>query len=544
MSGSIKLGGLQHQELFEIVVYDESYVQSKVLEPPTLKMMHEKWTVFTSYQMQQYLVSVTSSEAPISFESRDLFGLLDELKHSKSSVVQGHVVNCLEMMLNNSRNAVLIKYVADELQILFKMTTHETIALEALKQLQKLYKLSKSCIKVEELMDNVYSKIKSFGCNNEEFLKYCDYAVEDHKSDNGETEKKTDESKMKVDVDEVAKLPSPTSCEEEQLLSLPSSGRMGICRLLELLQSDDSSCRGFALDKLSKCARQAQTRARSRNTQYRLDVDDITAEITGPDQTDDLLRALFLCLKRSIKPPGEQLSKMAGKVRQPLSYLIADKALHSPDSCFKAVQSCISCIHWLVKQWGFDSSIGVVSEKWRILLTLSHASDRHDEDLEIAEKCGELLILLTNMHGWKKYNIKLEKDSITYFLGSEHPLMRTLLALSYIRGNFNFEALKSQSREDEVSAILCSGDFANLRSVWRWSIGNYSQNVCIQALEVLSSALVLSEVKSHLVKYDPVEKVCIKMCSLYFLTLGLLYYNYGLYYIPAVITTNRAPCQQ
>jgi len=510
LSGSIKLGGLQNQDLFEIIVYDESYVQSKLLEPPTLKMMYEKWSVFTVYQMKQYLTAVTNSDnPPVSFESRELFGLLDELKHSKSSVVQGHVISCLEMMLTNSRNVVLLKYVADELHSLFRMTSHENIALEILKSIQKLHKLSNTCIKVEELMDDVYAKIKTFGGSSEEFMRYCEYEVE-HESAESPTETAMEEKKESTGGATRHSHTVEEEEEEERKLSPFPSGRMGLYRLLELLQSDDVNCRGFALDKLNKTALFCQAQVRLGSTPRganRVENDDIRSEIRGPEQTDELIRALFSCLKKSIRPPGELLPKTCSKVHQPLSFLIADKALHSPDSNFTAVQSCITCIHWLVKHWGFDSSVNVLSEKWRILLTLSHASDRHDEDLSISEKCGELLILLTNMHGWKKYNIKLEKDSITYFLGSEHPLMRTILALSYIRGNYNFEALKNQNRGEEVSSILCSGDYANLRSIWRWSIGNYSQNVCIQALEVLSSALVLSEVKSHLIKYRPIDKL-------------------------------------
>jgi hypothetical protein len=489
-------------------------------------MMHDKWSMFTVYQMEQYLNSVTNSESPVTFDSRELFSLLDEVKHSKSEGVQGHVVTCLALMLNTSRNMVLVKYIADELQSLFKLTTHEAIALDVLKQIQKLYKLSKTCIKVEELMDNVYSKIKTFGCNNEEFLKYCDYDVEE------KNEEKFEETKSKSGHDdEEASSRSPPRGVTLKLprgTTLPSSplpsGRMGISRVIELLQSEDSNCRSFALEKLSKCTAQQQLeveeeededgddsmslsnrRSRQQDAQH-TSKETLRTDIHGCEEADDLLRALFTCLKKSIKPPGEILAKTATKVRQPLAFLIADKALHSSDSCFSAIFLCIKCIHWIVKEWTHDSCIGIISEKWRILLTLAHASDRQDDDLEIAEKCGELLILLTNMHGWKKYNIRLEKDSITYFLGSEHPLMRTILALSFVRGNFNFEALKNQPRAHQDSEVI-TNDFANLRSIWRWSIGNYSQNVCIQALEVLSSALVLSEVKSHLTKYNPLEKV-------------------------------------
>ena len=514
MSGSIKLGGLQNQDLFEIIVYDESYVQSKVLEPLTLKMMHEKWAMFTVYQMEQYLNSVTNTESSVSFDSRELFSLLDELKHSKSEGVQGHVVRCLELILNSSRNTVLIKYVADELQSLFKVTTHEAIALDVLKQIQKLFKMSKSCINVEELMENVYSKIKTFGCNNEEFLKYCEYNVEEFPVHTVEkSEEKLEVNHKKCDEKSASKRGYKNqSLEEEEKqenMSPPHTSRMGLSRVMELLRSEDSSCRSFALEKLIKCAATQHHGSPSR-TNSRAEKDDILAELRGPDDTEDLVRALFACLKKSIKPPGEILTKAASKIRQPLAFLIADKALHASDSNFTAIFLCIKCIHWIVKAWAHDSCIHILSEKWRILLTLAHATDRQDEDLDISEKCGELLILLTNMHGWKKYNIKLDKDSVTFFLGSEHPLMRTILALSYIRGNFNFETIKNNSSGNgvsEITSIICSNDFANLRSIWRWSIGNYSQNVCIQALEVLSSALVLSEVKAHLMKYDPLEKV-------------------------------------
>ena len=505
LSGTIKLGSLKSHELFEIIVYDESFVQSKVLEPPTLKMMHDKWAMFTVYQMEQYLNSATNSDPPVSFESRELFGLLDELKHSKSEGVQGSVVKCLELMLNNSRNVVLIKYIADELQALFELTNHEAIAISVLKHIQKLYKISKSCVKVDELMENVYTKIKSLGCNNEEFLKYCDYDIDNKKQDEklqvkgcNSSEENERRYNLSSEMEEASNM--QTAVEYIDTFSSPS-GRMGLSRVIELLHSDDMNCRNFALDKL---IRSTSSYGLDRNGR-----DDIISEIRGPDEPPELLRALFACLKKSLKPPSEILAKAGTKVRQPLSFLIADKALHSPNSNFKDIFSCIKCIHWIVKKWSYDSCYDVLSMKWRILLTLTHASDRQDEDLEIAERCGELLILLTNRDGWIKYNIALERDSITYFLGSEHPLMRTILALSYVKCNFNFENEydRSSSANDEGSVIICSNDFANLRSIWRWCVGNYSQNVCIPALEVLSSALVLSEVKSHMIKYDPLDKV-------------------------------------
>jgi hypothetical protein len=307
----------------------------------------------------------------------------------------------------------------------------------------------------------------------------------------------------------------------------------------------------------------------------------------------ELLRALFDCLKSSFRPPSQPPTAIntvkrtpASSTSIPLTCLIVESALCSEHTSIPLVTSSLKYIHQLIhliqqqrvttttthtsptrssisEEWITLSHVpttssaqsktleSLLSDKWRLLLTLAHGN--YHKYPELVEQSADILLLFTRACGWDKYRIKLDSETIIYFLNSDsqqqRPLSRTLLGLDYLiyctsrsdlsrdqRELMNTSAsgapyssntllpsihssnsasrrkivsndTSQDSNNVDTSAMFCEDNYLLLRCLWRWIIGNYGIEFTLKSLQCFATASVFISVKTFLMKFQIYDKV-------------------------------------
>lgn len=581
LSGSIKLIELNLEKVIEIVLNDEINCDSTFRSFTDLYQHYEKVQLSIANQIYQYL-NILKNDINNTFDSpsKELLQLLDNLKYTSIESIQDVVINCHKYMETYCNNPLIIKFIIDELQYIFKSSDFPNIAIKALLCLRNSRVSNIHHINIPKLIEDGAVVMKKFPLHKDEIMKiFNDSFFHLNETSSPTTNQApTNQALIVVESDAVSErgnvkeevinnsmLPSTKSskkanysfAEEENTKNdfsilpspAPATG-MSRNRIEELLQSEDTQCRKFALEKLCRPRTAAPSSLNSPGADRLLPppvnfIYDIAPTIS--DRTG-MIRSLFVCLSKSLKPPTLGISAPIGDnntKQYPTAYYVATAVICGIESNPQDdVRSCLKCICSLLyttdgsdldKEQGISKneenvnniakiqklSLSAINEKWKLLLTLIHLQDEF-EDIS-AMSCQIFTLLITN-NMLSKYNIRIEKETLLFFINCEIPTSRLMLALLYInylsKLNMNssltesiqYHNNSSSSKDIEtiswyIEDILSNNRYAILKCLYRWAIGNYRNDISCVALEALSSFLLLSSVRTFMAKYDAVEKV-------------------------------------
>jgi hypothetical protein len=559
LSGTIQLIALNLEKCVDVVLNEESSSDARALDPKSIKSMYARWQLYTSRQMEMYFQSLSAGGSP----STESLQLLDDLKHTKSGEVQNSVLKSYELALTKVRNNFVVQAVAEGIQQIFRSTESADIALASLRLLQVCQAKPECSLDSVALIQDVRSAIKRFPQREGDIISLCEsvgvpptHATLFSPPIASPGAGPVDLSRSALTTDAAAAslgrsmgataLAGAGPMAPAETTGRPSSsGGMSLDRVVELLSSEDPRCRSFALDKIDKRGEfgGGDTVGGGGDSFIQSVVtacEDSTSRNSPPRMNGaiTLLRALFTCLKASLQPPEKPPSRKEASRCTPLAYLVADSTLRSEGTQLSAAMGSLRCIYKLIvllHERGYvgdsagadsrgrsgDTLESILSERWRLLLTLAHAHDRRDA--ELCEKASDILLLLVSTAGWSKYRIKLDRESVLYFLESERPIPRTYLAIEFLLhvlhdtasdgGGGSAAVHRSASHVPAAVAgevaegLLCAEDFLVLKAVWKWAVGRYRPDVTMKGCEVLSLAVGISSVKRFLIKFEATEKV-------------------------------------
>mmetsp|Transcript_2974 Transcript_2974/g.4510 ORF Transcript_2974/g.4510 Transcript_2974/m.4510 type:complete len:630 (-) Transcript_2974:4-1893(-) len=488
LSGSIQLKDIDMIDFVEVVVCDDDNGREAPVDLQIVITRYFKWQESSARQVLSYMRSMRAKCPPC----KEALVLLENMSGSTSTEVQSLALTCFGLILEKCENAFLLKIATDGILRILRTTGSGSVAVSALKQLVEARSQPDCTIDTVSLVSDATSAVKRFAEVEAELTALCETLGTSGRLAHERRREIRDSSPRKEENAPVQEKPvSPLSGE---------GGGMSLERVLELLHSSDPGCREFALEK-------------------------VVAGVRGDGPSDGLtlLRAVFQSLKASLRPPRHQPSRRDVTAEAPMPYLVADGSLRSSDTHLRTVQLSLQCAKRLVIELLESvqrdvSDIGadlesILSERWRLLLTLSHAHPRRDED--VCGPAAEILLVMVAIGGWEKFGIWLEKESVDYFLTSEWPLPRTRLALDFlvhcaqVHESSDRKRLPSTEREVGPALIdtLCANDYRVLRSVWKWAVGSYTAAVTVKATQVLSGAVIFGDVKSFFVKFNAIDKL-------------------------------------
>lgn len=557
LSGTIQLIALNLEKCVEVVLNEENSSDSRALDPKSVKNMYCRWQLYTSHQMEMYFQGLSPGGSP----STESLQLLDDLKHTQSADVQSSVLKSYEIGLAKVRNGFVIQAVADGIQHIFRSTNSSDIALASLHLLQTCQSKPECSLDSAALIQDIRSAIKRFPKQEGDIVALCEsvgvppaqatLVSPPSPSLHTGTPSTISRPALGVAPCSLGRQGGAAVGANDTTIRPSSIGGMSLDRVVELLNSDDVRCRSFALDKIDKRSEFAdggnELRDEESGVSFIQSLVD-TCKDNSPNSSHSstrlngpiiLLRALFACLKASLQPPDKPPSRKDVSRVTPMAYLVAESTLRSESTQLAAAMASLRCIYKLIVLLHERGLIGdtaggdrrvksgdtledILSERWRLLLTLAHAHYRRDA--ELCEKASDILLLLVSTAGWNKYRIKLDRESVVYFLDSERPIPRTYLAIEFLLhclqeadliGNDSSVVNKHAQRNGHVNPVagevveelLCADDFLVLKGVWKWAVGNYRPDITMKACEVLSLAVGISSVKRFLVKFEATDKV-------------------------------------
>ena len=528
LSGSIQLVALNLDKYVEVVLNEED--STRALDPSAVKAMYHRWQSYTARQMEMYFQNLASGATP----SAESLQVLDDLKISTAHQVQSLVLHSYEQILKKSRNSIITQPVTDSIHAILRSTDSFDIASSALQLLRLAQTLPCCSLNSPQLMLDLHGAMRRFPSRAGDIVAMCEsmslsvphtspptHAPHPHTASPPTNPIASENSPRLGVTDDIDGTGRPGS-------SSSGGGGMSLERILELLDSEDTRCRAFALEKITRSEEmKAESSDKSTPSFLRIVVAESASNTGRKSGALNLLRSLFSCLKKSLQPPDKPPSRSAATPSAPMAYLIADSTLRSQGTQMSAVLSCLRLLYMLVillHEGGeaTDSLEEILGERWRLLLTLAHAHERRDS--ELCHKSSDILLLLVSSAGWNKYRIKLDRDSVVYFLDSEGPIPRTYLAIEFLlhcmsgtsptqgHGGALREVMEQTGgspweQDDAIESLLCHDNFLLLRALWRWSVGNYRPDITMKAMEVLSLAAGSASIKRFLVKFDAVDKV-------------------------------------
>jgi hypothetical protein len=582
LSGNLQIIQLNLDKYIEIIVIDEENSSNipKIVNPREVYEKYEKWQIYVARQMNGYCQNLTPGELP----TRESLLLLEDLKNSAHIPVQALNFSSYEFLLTKLKNEIIFKQVLDSLSFLLMNTKSSSVMISCLTLLFQV-KLSSAYghhVNLPQLMSDLNKLIKQFPENENEILNLCEqygntipYFSTTVRHSNGNGPKQgSSPSPRRTLGDELRR---PASSDSSNGNGNSGSNGMSFERIIELLSSADFRCKEFALEKLEKKESQSPFSSGAaavggggggREMNY---LSQVVFTNKIPDSYQ-LLRVLFECLKSSLRPPTQQPTQpttataggSASTIQQPITCLVIESALCSEQTSLSLVTSSLRCIHQLIHfiqhrgdNWtapatastGTGTGIGtlesILSDKIRLLLTLSHANPVKYRDL--VEQSADLLLMFVEVCGWEKYRLRLEFETLVFFLNADIPLNRTVLGLDYL-----IHCIESQTNSTSkdsgfgeplphiantspsaatqllprrrvaggggggghesnpssgLNALFCDDNYLILRLLWRWISGNYGQELTFKALHSFSSASVLISVKTFLIKFQIYEKV-------------------------------------
>jgi hypothetical protein len=603
LSGNLQIVQLNLDKYLEIIVIDEENSSNipKIVNPKDVYEKYEKWQIYVARQMNGYCQNLIPGELP----TKESLLLLDDLKNSVHIPVQTLNFSSYETLLTKLRNEIIFSQILDSLYFLLLNTKSSTVMISSLTLLfqVKLSSTYGHHVNLTQLMNDVNKLMKQFPDHEIEILNLCEqygntipyFSTTIMKNGNDTKHGTHNQSPTRTRTlgDELRR-PTSSSAAADSSNSNSSSNGMSFERIIELLSSADARCKEFALEKLEKKESTGVTvgggggggasdhqRKMSRENGKEMNYLSQVVFVNKISDSYQLLRVLFDCLKSSLRPPTQQPTPTqaasttgagagaggggggggsSSSIQQPLTCLVIESALCSEQTSLPLVTSSLRCIHHLIQliqqrgdEWTSSLTMitpthpfnpsntleHILSDKIRLLLTLSHAN--HLKYPQLIDQSADLLVMFFRICGWEKYRIKLDFNSLIFFLNADIPLSRTYLGLDYLvycvessHTSKEKESLSSDpinsptlprrrngggggggssssgheaTTSSSLNALFCDDNYLILRLLWRWIVGNYGLELTLKSLQSFSSASVLISVKTFLIKFQIYEKV-------------------------------------
>lgn len=594
LSGSIKLIAMDLEKYVEIVLSDNSDCDIKVRTFGEVISNYSRMQHSAANQILKYvrtLITTEHMESPC----KEASILLENLKHSYDENVQKIVVDIHKEILLNSRKILNVKFSIDELIIIIKNTIYPSIVIQSLCTI-KAEKNGHKFVDFNQLTIDVSSIAKKFHQFQEEILKAFDSIDMGNQIPLSANESLVNQKNPENFLSPTDK----TKLRVEDTNTLTTNNGMSRSRIEDLLQSDDIQCRAFALEKISRSKTAPLTLLSLLPSQgaARVSFGSLYELVSCPSDHISLIHALLVCTTKSLKPPSQlsaSISK-ASNVRTsqgeqfgtiyPTAYYVATAIVNHVDSNPQHVTLSLAAICALLYYptsednsfLSFDGEYTVsdeqlesiqkqaiipISEKWRLLVSLIHLQDPCSDIATMS--CSIIYIIIKFCH-WNRFDMKLQKESVLYFIDSEMCCKRLYIGLSFLlnmsKQNFkgnqciggfkssnqsqinkSYRSFSSSENSDDctihIEDVLSSNKYAILKYLYHWvvspvlgngrqpihnreSSGNMedwksegvSSDVIVElAVEALSSFVVLSSVKAFVMKYDVVEHVSKELCD-------------------------------
>lgn len=596
LSSNLQLIQLNLDKYLEIILHDDAGEGGgggsddripRHVDPKYILDMYGKWQDYAARSIYSYCDNIMNyGELP----SKEALYLLDDLKNSSNIKVQQSLLKSYQILLIKIKNELIFQKILNYLLYLLLHTTSFEIVRTCLKIIfqLKINSIYSNYINNIQLMNDISQIMKQFPENENEILALCDQYGQTTTTTATATNTATTTSPTRLNNQSLENISlkliqNQLSSRNNENIKRPNSSEsngMSFDRIIELLSSSDIRCKEFALEKLEK----KDNKNNSNNNENSSSKDSttfLTQIITSnrPMDSYQLLRVLFDCLKSSLRPPTQQPQisnhQNTSSIPYPITYYIIESALSSEFTLLTLVTSSLRCIYQVIHfiqqrgdEWiplslvipstnSLNTLENILSDKWRLLLTLSHGN--YQKYPELVEQSAEILLMFVRACGWEKYRIKLDYDTLLYFLNSDIPLYRTYLGLeyliycvessqkdssittntntssSYIDTGINSSHTNSRRRisssitstttnemmnSSSLNSLFCDDNYLLLRLLWRWIIGNYGIELTYKALHSFSIASVLISVKTFLIKFQIYDKV-----GLLFLTLTPLSFS-------------------
>lgn len=590
LAPNLSIRGHQLGSKFEVVIEDFVIADGSVKETDFIKQ-YRLWQIFASKQVVDYILKLSSTQSLyIEKPNVEVLVLLKELIISTEEEVQINCLKALQMMQSRYPQKDLFILSVKGIAALFRSTQYATVAIAAL----NCFIIAKNIVQYHTIdrklltwMD-IESALSRFPKDQKQLMSLFDVLKDDTTlADNGilgeddvvlsrnvsvntlpltflatiDTMKNNQAANFQQERAGFQATPMNISLYNQNTKSLQEfdarrsdkeymkgnrvidvpdaafatinkqNGRMGLSRLISLIESEEASVRAFALDKLLKTIL---------SSKQLLDIDDHASVASSPkkslslpsiaatDGTDmsmkveDLLtsdfevqsvvRILMQCLQKnlhsraasrmnSVKEPSQikKSSSVPASVllaRNPSNNELIPKAerlikaaLQSSETDLHSVCTSIYCIFHLMQyssKWRI--MIVVALQDWiKLLVTLAHA---HLEDL--AEAAGHIaMAIISESHSWVNVGAKLDAAAIRLFISSiknnnRTPVQRIRIdmAMTYMMdiatyvdtsntkiyndNNINLDVVTESLTELET--VLLFDDNYILKNLWSWGV--------------------------------------------------------------------------